>query len=419
MYKIVFSCVVLITTLGNAQESLIRKWTKDLCSPDMHGRGYVFGGDSIAANYLEKEFSTLGLSPVPGQTSMFQKFSFPVNTFPGRMMVILDESETVPGRDFIVAPASGSFEGELSAFTISKTNLFDFPTAISIKKHLALKGFNSLLLDLDGVGKDSLQQFGVLLEQLKDEFPIVELYKNKFTWSLAQNEKRYPHVYLRDSLYHGQSIRLIIDNEMRPQHTANNVVAYLPAKKKTSKTLYFTAHYDHLGRMGDQTYFPGANDNASGTAMLLELARYFKTNPPKYNLVFVAFAAEEVGLLGSRYYVQKPFTPLQDIRFLVNLDIMGSGEEGITVVNATLFPKAFKKLTRINKKEKLLSAIKARGPAANSDHYFFTEKGVPSIFIYTQGPNKHYHDIYDTFDELSFAEYEDLIKLLQQFVNKI
>ena len=98
---------------------------------------------------------------------------------------------------------------------------------------------------------------------------------------------------------------------------------------------------------------------------------------------------------------------------------MGSGEEGITVVNATLFPKEMETLQKINVREQLLTQIKPRGPAANSDHYWFTQAGVPAFFVYTMGPNKNYHDIFDTYSNLSFQETNDLLKLLLEFVRTI
>ena len=104
---------------------------------------------------------------------------------------------------------------------------------------------------------------------------------------------------------------------------------------------------------------------------------------------------------------------------MVNLDIMGSGEEGITAVNATLHKKEFKKLQKLNAKYDLLTVVKPRGPAANSDHYWFTNRNVPAFFIYTMGPNKHYHDVFDTYAELSFSEYEDITELLVRFVSKL
>ncbi len=409
----------LSTTTFFAQEDLIRKWTKDLCAPEMHGRGYVYNGDNIAADYLVNEYIKLGLTPVPGQTNMRQPFEFPVNTFPGRMLLTLNGNQVKPGDGYIVSPASGSFEGKLSPYILNIENFASVQSPVTMKKEIEFNRFNSILVDKNGITGDSLKLMDEILMRWNQVLPIIEIYSKKFTWSVSISAREYPYVYLRDSLYTNQEMYLHIENVLEQRHTSNNVVAYIPAIKQTDETIYFTAHYDHLGRMGDETYFPGANDNASGTAMLLSLAKHFNAFPSKYNIVFVSFAGEEAGLIGSRYYTDHPLTKLSDIKFLVNLDIMGSGEEGITIVNATLFPKAFKKFKKINKKGKLLSNVKSRGPAANSDHYFFTEKGVPAVFIYTMGPNKHYHDIFDTYEELSFAEYDDLIQLLMQFVKKI
>ena len=98
---------------------------------------------------------------------------------------------------------------------------------------------------------------------------------------------------------------------------------------------------------------------------------------------------------------------------------MGSGEEGVTAVNATLFEEQFNLLTTINEEQQLLSQVKSRGPAANSDHYWFTNAGVPAFFIYTMGPNKNYHDVFDKYEALSFEEYHDITSLLVQFVERL
>ena len=106
-------------------------------------------------------------------------------------------------------------------------------------------------------------------------------------------------------------------------------------------------------------------------------------------------------------------------KFVLNLDLMGNGEEGITVVNATEYPKAFEMLNSINEKQHLLATIGQRGKAANSDHYWFSEKGVPSFFIYTLGARKAYHDIDDDRETLPWPEIKDLSSLLLLFLQKI
>ncbi|MNL21468.1 Aminopeptidase YwaD precursor [compost metagenome] len=181
----------------------------------------------------------------------------------------------------------------------------------------------------------------------------------------------------------------------------------------------FTAHYDHLGGMGSQTYFPGANDNASGVSLLLNMARHYAANPAPYSMAFICFAAEEAGLLGSKHFTEQPLIDLKKIRFLVNLDMIGTGDTGITVVNAEYYPKEFTLLNEINDQHKYLSKINPRGKAANSDHYFFSEKGVPSFFIYTNGGIKAYHDVNDLPGTLPFTEYDDLFNLFLNFNKKL
>jgi Zn-dependent M28 family amino/carboxypeptidase len=238
---------------------------------------------------------------------------------------------------------------------------------------------------------------------------------------VSQKEKPYPSFQVLSTAFEAKPKRVFIDLESKfiPNFTTSNVIGYLPAAKKAKKKPYLlvTAHYDHLGKMGKNTFFPGANDNASGVGMLLYLAQMLSLqHDPNYNYVFIAFGAEEAGLVGSRYFVEHPLFELKQIKFLLNTDIMGSGEEGITAVNATLFKTEFEKLTQINLEGNYIAQVKSRGPAANSDHYFFTEKGVPAFFVYTMGPNKHYHDIEDKAEALSYAAFEPLAQLLLQFM---
>ena len=124
--------------------------------------------------------------------------------------------------------------------------------------------------------------------------------------------------------------------------------------------IVLTGHYDHLGHMGKDTYFPGANDNASGISMLLNLAKHYSEfkGENKYSILFIAFGAEEAGLIGSKYFVNHPIFPLTNIKFLINMDLMGTGEEGLMVVNGKVFEKEFNLLNDINKKHNFFPKIK-------------------------------------------------------------
>ncbi|MFL5752563.1 MAG: M28 family metallopeptidase, partial [Bacteroidia bacterium] len=142
-------------------------------------------------------------------------------------------------------------------------------------------------------------------------------------------------------------------------------------------------------------------------------------NKPKCSIAFICFSAEEAGLLGSEYYVNHPLFPLSKIKFLVNLDLLGTGDEGITVVNATEFKKQFEVLKQINEEKKYLPLVKPRGKAHNSDHYWFSEKGVPCFFIYTMGGIKAYHDVYDLPQTLPLTKFSEVFRLIVDFAAAI
>ena len=150
---------------------------------------------------------------------------------------------------------------------------------------------------------------------------------------------------------------------------------------------------------------------------MLDMATYFVKNPQKYTIAFIAFGAEEAGLVGSLYYVNNPLVPLSKTKFVFNMDLMGSGDKGATIVNATLFPKEFEILKTINEEGEYLSKIKARGKAANSDHYFFSEAGVPAFFIYLMGEYTHYHIPADSAKNLELGPYyEKSFLLVRDFI---
>lgn len=401
-----------------AQVEDVKRIVKDLCSPEFHGRGYVNGGDSIAAAYIAGEFQRAGLKNLT--PNYYQHFSFPVNTFPGKADFFSGAKKLVVGKDIIAHHASPSYNGTLTYKVIPASYIFDEEKIVD-EIQTALNGItnNCLAFDIQNVHPDTLKIINGFKRELAQFIPVVIITNQKFTWSVSGEQLKNPIFEIQSDVADGTPITIKLDAVLKTEHQTKNVIGYLPAKKKTKKTIVFTAHYDHLGRLGQDTYFPGANDNASGTAMLVALAKYFKENPTTYNILFIAFAGEEIGLLGSKHYVERPVKPLKDISFLLNLDIFGSGEDGVTVVNGSIFVEHFDLLTEINEEKQLLTQIKARGYAANSDHYWFTDAGVLSFFIYTMGPNKHYHDTSDTYENLSFAEVNDLTTLLATFIERV
>ncbi|RZL51335.1 MAG: M28 family peptidase, partial [Pedobacter sp.] len=241
--------------------------------------------------------------------------------------------------------------------------------------------------------------------------------EDKLTWSVSQKVNDYTQIFVKKSALNEtpKTINVDIENAFVPDFRASNICGIVKGTAKPDSVILITAHYDHLGGMGKNTYFPGANDNGSGVSFLLSLAKYYAKNPQKYTIAFICFAGEEAGILGSKYFTENPLIPLPNIRFLINVDMVGTGETGATVVNATQYAKEFAALNKVNDDGKFLVKINPRGKAANSDHYFFTEKGVPAFFLYTQGGIAAYHDIFDKSETLPFTVYENLFKLFVGF----
>ena len=118
-----------------------------------------------------------------------------------------------------------------------------------------------------------------------------------------------------DEGYEGiNKVDLAIESKFIRNYKSQNVVGYLEGNVPDS-CVVVVAHYDHLGMMGDSTVFCGANDNASGVALLLSLAKHYAVHKPKYSILFIAFGGEEIGLIGSKYFVDNPLVPLSSIKF--------------------------------------------------------------------------------------------------------
>lgn len=372
---ILFFMLMMSVASTNAQDiSYNRKMVDTLTSPAFWGRGYTKDGMKKAAIFLADQFKASGLMPLDGK-SFLQKFSYSANTFPGKMEVEVNDKKLIPGIDFIVGPESRGIKAKGKLQQTDSTHYMDAADGILVS------------------------------------------FEKKLTWSAEQKAADYTAIQIDKNRFDEtpKKIKVNIENKVVAKFEASNICALVKGTAMPDSFIFITAHYDHLGGMGSDTYFPGANDNASGTALLLSLAKYYTAHPQKYSMAFILFAGEEIGLLGSKYYTEHPIVPLKNIRFLTNTDLAGTGSEGITVVNATVFPKEFAIMNKINDEHKYLASIGARGKAANSDHYWFTEKGVPSFFFYTKGGIAAYHDVFDKAATLPLTEQADLQELMIKF----
>lgn len=397
-----------------------------LSSPAMHGRGYVHEGHVKAASFIAAEFKEMGLKSFGN--GFFQEFEISVNTFPERVELSVGDTAFEAGSDFLVTPCSQTVTGEFPTLYLQKKEILDSGTLL--KKLQEARG-HVLVIDQElfsqatAEERKKLQEVLTFLRQFKNNpaAAILLLSNDKLTWHVAQQPCETPQVTVKRSLFPEKAakVQLKIENEFINKLTTQNVLGLVEGKNPKKDILVYSAHYDHLGRLGETAYFPGANDNASGVAMLLSLARHYSApeNQPEQSILFIAFGAEEVGLLGSRHFVKKPLVPLEKIDFLINLDIVGTGDEGIKVVNGKVFTAEFEQLKTINSQHDLLPEVSARGEACNSDHCFFHEAGVPSFFIYTLGGIQAYHDVDDKAATLPLTKFEELFTLLTLFTSTL
>jgi aminopeptidase YwaD len=422
MVLIIFLWLTGAYTAVGQQLDYARKVVNTLASPAFKGRGYVEKGDQLTAAFIAKEFKSGGLTPI-NNGSYYQDFNLPVNTFPGKVEVKLNNQLLQTAVDYLVDASSPAVKGDFKVISAKRSDINSAEKLGSLV--LKARGYFILLdnrpaEDETSEDKDMIaQNVAALKINPALDFKGLLLFSNdKLTWTVLPFQSIRPVITINKKGLDPviiNSVSLDIEAKFIAAYSTRNVAAMVKGTAGSDSTLVLTAHYDHLGLLGKKVYFPGANDNASGVAMLLSLANYYAKHPQKYNMVFIAFSGEEIGLLGSRAFIEQPLIDLSKIKFLVNFDLAGTGDEGIKVVNGTKFKANFDKLQQLNQQYQLLPKVEIRGEACNSDHCLFYAKGVPSFFIYTQGGIQAYHDIYDKAETLPLTKFEPYFQLMIKF----
>lgn len=311
-----------------------------------------------------------------------QSFQVAANTIE-KTRIRVDRQKLKPGFDYIIQPNSGSINGSY------RLGLRGDPSRlplVSLDQNLE----TSVTMDTSS---------HLLMTESATIYPEkAHIIFDAQHWPLLREAKK---------------IKIDYENETK-LHEIFNVGAMISGI--SDSTVFVTAHYDHLGKLGD-AIFAGASDNASGTAMMMALSEYFSQRKPYYTLVLIAFAAEETGLLGSEYFTHNMNYRKLPIKMVINLDIMGNAEGGITVVNTEKELEFLEKLREINEKQKIqLPEVRQRGNTQNSDHYYFTEDNVPAVFIYSNGGQGYYHDVYDTPENLLYTNIDKVFYLLANYI---
>jgi aminopeptidase YwaD len=439
-----FFLLLFVSSVGSAQKlkkedrqllSNLQQHVKILSADIMEGRRTGTPGEKLAAEYIGSTFKNMGIAP-KGRDGYYQ--SFFIND--GKQVnpathLIIDGHNLMVNKEYFPLPysSSSSLEAMPSValqeanepwfFNISellesnKTNPhFDLHNAILSKsREMQKKGATAIFL----YNTSSIDDKLVFNPKDKSEalsIPVVYIIK--------EAAKKYLHDDLASL-----DVKLKVDLGLA-MRTGRNVIGYID--NGAARTVVIGAHFDHLGYGEDggsllanktkKEIHNGADDNASGTAALLEIARRLKSSKTKTsNYLFIAFSGEELGLFGSKYFVDSPTINLSSVNYMINLDMVGrlnDSSKTVTVGGYGTTP-TWGQLYSMSGKNRLYDAnlnfrfdSSGTGP---SDHTSFYRKDIPVLFYFT-GLHSDYHKPTDDYEKINFNGQMHLVKHILSLV---
>ncbi|WP_044401130.1 M20/M25/M40 family metallo-hydrolase [Lacinutrix sp. Hel_I_90] len=204
--------------------------------------------------------------------------------------------------------------------------------------------------------------------------------------------------------------------------TGTNVIGYID--NKAENTIIIGAHYDHLGlgaegslHRGETAIHNGADDNASGVAVLLNLAEKLKTKNTNNNYVFITFSGEEMGLLGSNYFVKNPTIATQKANYMINMDMVGrlKTDSTLAVYGVGTSPILKQTVKANNSNFKLIEKESGVGP---SDHTSFYNADIPVLHFFT-GQHEDYHKPSDDFEKLNYEGMQKISNYIYEIITDL
>ena len=424
--KSLFFVIILFSALAAfAQDTnYARHILKALTSEDFHGRGYSFRGDSIAASFLRSELRRLGVEPLV--ENYYQPYNFSVFSMEGPLSLTVGDKAMQPYTDFRVPAWSKSTWGDFKVIQVEPEVLVDTEALRKfLKKNNELLQDVFVFVDASKYAKSDLDISKRIMKSVSDlqrrnpfnsrgvMVGLPEL--NTYAPSYTNYQHGYAYIEVKTEVLpkRVKTIHCNIFTQFHPNYKTQNI--YGVVRGEVDTMIVFTAHYDHLGTMGDSVTFYGAHDNASGVAAVMNLAKIAVNEHPHYTQVFCFFSGEETGLCGSKYAVDHPVFDFKKVRLLINIDMFCGGDEGLMVFNADV-PETepfVERLEKLNKTMQIAPEIRRRKNRPNSDHYHFS-KHLPAIFILTMGQRYGgYHDPYDTCERCGLENYVNYLTLIQ------
>jgi len=462
------------TSVGPADPKLYLNDIKTLAAPNMEGRGAGTRGLAKASKYLEHRYKSLGLKPA-GTNGYLQPFTVTTgaklksdNSFVEQ--VGGKKQALVLNQDFVPASfsSSGSFTGSVVfvGYGASADEFqYDDYGGVDVKDKIVLmlryepeifgeksghqgltqhsqlitKAINArnhgakAVIFINGKladgEEDLLMRFGsvsgptdagIMLLQVKNA--VAADWFQAAGKSLPEVQQQINHLGKPASFSFPATLQLSLRVDIEATHArVNNVLAYLPGK--TSEYIIVGAHYDHLGR-GDSNSLapsqigqihPGADDNASGTAGVLELARLFAPLKGQFDrgILFASFSGEELGLLGSAEWVKEPTLPIDKCVAMLNMDMIGRIKDGKVYIGGVGTGTTFKSILEQAQKHSgadFKIEYSAGGYSA-SDHTSFVAAKIPVLFFFS-GLHSDYHKPSDTWDKINAPSAARLLDMI-------
>lgn len=402
-----------------------------LADDKLEGRRTGSAGEKLAYEYISNQFRQIGLAAKGDNGTYIQAFE--VND--GKQIdpataVTIGNASLNPGTDFfpLAYSANGKLvttaaialpEGGTTWFWNLKELLeenknnphFDLEDAIAKKiVNAASKGATGLFIYNTSSIKDELK-FDPKSKAEKAKIPVIYISKDA-------REK-----YLKDETA-SYDIKLEVSISEK-KRTGHNVVGYIDNGAAT--TVILGAHFDHLGYGEDHNSLytgstpmihNGADDNASGTAALIELAKQVKKSKLRNNnYIIIAFSGEELGLFGSKYFTEHPTVDISKANYMINMDMVGrlnDSTHGVTIGGYGTSPWWGQTLTASDKYFKLNFDSSGTGP---SDHTSFYRKDIPVLFFFT-GAHSDYHKPSDDADKINYTGELMLIRYIYNVIDK-
>lgn len=417
---IIYTCCTLALAAfamhASAQDlAHYKRVIKELSSAKYQGRGYARNGANKAGKFLQKEYRKAGADEVT-----LQPFTIDINTFCSKMEMWADGKQLQAGVDFSMREYSPGVHGEFPVYHVDTLN-FD---AERMYADLQKPEYANALVCCDfWFSYNHRKEFSRLQKAGEcNNAGLLQTWTSPIKFYKAYGEKVVdkPIVWVTPEAIKGvKSVRLNVDNKFLKGYGLFNVVAKVEGLRHDS-CYVFTAHYDHLGNLGRKIYYAGANDNASGTAAIVTLAAYYAKNRPPYDMYFLAFSGEDANLRGSDWYVDHPIVPLQQIKYLFNIDMIGDNSPVQYCEVSDEGMRGFSLFEKINAEQHYFQSLHRGDLAGNSDHYPFAKRHVPCIFLENEKGDafQYYHTIYDTYQTVRFDSYEPVFQLVRDFIEQ-